>query len=73
LQWTNGVFARAQNECSHAANDQNRKCPLHFGGVIAEPKERKRNDHCRRDRDKRKPGNFSFVGKPRCFFYFAHH
>ena len=58
------MFARAQKECSHAANDQNRKCPLHFWRVIAEPKERKRNDDRRRDRNKREPGNLPFIGKP---------
>ena len=67
------MFARAPNECSHAANNQNRKCPLHFRGVIAEPKERKRNDDRRRDRDKREPGNLPFVGKPRWSFCFAIH
>ena len=67
------MFARAPNECSHAANNQNRKCPLHFRGVIAEPKERKRNDHRRRDREKREPGNLPFVGKPRWSFCFAIH
>ena len=41
--------------------------------MIAEPKERKRNDQRRRDRDKRKPGNLPFVGKPRWSFYFAIH
>ncbi len=67
------MFACAPNECSHATNNQNRKRPLHFRGVIAEPKERKRNDQRRRDRDKRQPGNLPFVGKPRRSFCFARH
>src|ERR1043166_8569764 len=67
------MFSRAPNEGTHAANDQNRECPLHFGRVIAEPKKRERNEHRGRDRDKREPGNLPFVGKPGCFFYFAHH
>jgi hypothetical protein len=41
--------------------------------VIAEPKEGKRDDDCRRNGEKRKPGNLPFVGKPRWSFYFASH
>jgi hypothetical protein len=41
--------------------------------VIAKPKERKRNDHRWRDRDKREPGNLSFIGKPAALFRYAIH
>src|SRR4029077_8549112 len=67
------MFACAQKECSHAANDENRKRPLHFRGVIAEPKENKRDDDCRRSRGKREPSNLPFVGKPAALFLYAIH
>ena len=60
-------------KAADAANNQDRKCPLHFRRVIAEPKECKRNDQGRRNREKREPGNLPFVGKPRWSFYFARH
>ena len=67
------MFAHAQKKRSHAANNQNRKGPLHFWGVIAEPKEHKRDDSCRRNRGKREPRNLPFVGKPASSFWFAAH
>src|SRR5262245_35738332 len=40
--------------------------------MVAEPKERERNDHRRRDCDKGEPGDFPFVGKPTALFQTIH-
>jgi hypothetical protein len=67
------MFARAPDEGTKAANNQNGKRPLYFRCVIAEPKERKRNNDCRCGRDKREPGNLPFVGKPGWSFRLGRH
>src|SRR5262249_35901778 len=52
---------------------QNRKCPLYFRAMTAEPKQRQRNKECRRDRAEHQPRNLPFVGKPASSFWFAAH
>ena len=57
------VFARAGDEKKEASNYQDRKRPLYFRAVIAEPKKRERNNHRGTSRAKGEPGQFPFMRK----------
>src|SRR5207248_1130927 len=46
LPWPNHVLARAEQTPKRDCDNKKGKSPLHFGAVIAEPKQRQRND-CR--------------------------